>query len=92
MCCPTTLKTSTGVKKKLAGLIDLDFPRFSAKALCKWSILYIFLATLFYQVLFPYDAVYLVLMILFSVSTGYIGTICMMFAPKVLPEGEAQVS
>ena len=43
------------------------------------------------QIVFDSDVAYLVLMVFFSVSTGYIGTICMMFAPKILPEGQAQV-
>ena len=42
-------------------------------------------------IVFDSDAAYLVLMVAFSVSTGYVGTICMMFAPKTMPEGQSQV-
>ena len=38
------------------------------------------------------DWAYIGLMALFSVSSGYIGTIIMMFAPKLLPEGQAQAT
>ena len=36
------------------------------------------------------DWAYLGFMLLFSLSNGYIGSICMIFAPKTLPEGPAQ--
>lgn len=42
------------------------------------------------QVHFYSDTAYLVLMVLFSISNGYIGSICMMFAPKMLSTGPEQ--
>ena len=44
------------------------------------------------SVVFDSDAVYLVLIVLFSLSSGYIGSACMMFAPKMLPPGQQQAT
>ena len=44
------------------------------------------------SVVFESDTAYLILMVLFSVSSGYIGSACMMFAPKMLPPGQSQAT
>eukprot|EP00095_Tigriopus_kingsejongensis_P002892 maker-scaffold513_size150706-snap-gene-0.24 protein:Tk02892 transcript:maker-scaffold513_size150706-snap-gene-0.24-mRNA-1 annotation:"equilibrative nucleoside transporter 3" len=41
-------------------------------------------------ILFPSDTTFIFLIILFSISNGYIGNIAMMYAPKVLPDGRSQ--
>ena len=42
------------------------------------------------QVYFTNDAVYLVAMAVFSISSGYIGSIVMMYGPKMMTSGEDQ--
>lgn len=44
------------------------------------------------QVLFESDTVYIILMILFSVSNGYVGSICMMNAPQTCQAEEQQTA
>ena len=44
----------------------------------------------FFQVHFHSDAVYLILMVLFSVSSGYIGSIVLMYGPKMMNSSEEQ--
>jgi len=41
-------------------------------------------------VVFDNDFIYLLIMLTFSLSTGYVGAICMMFAPKALKTPEEQ--
>lgn len=41
-------------------------------------------------VLFRSDIAFIVLIVLFSVSNGYVGNIAMMYAPKVLPDSQSQ--
>ena len=44
----------------------------------------------YFQVAINSDAAYLLFIILFSVSNGYIGSIAMMYGPKMLQSGEDQ--
>jgi len=43
-------------------------------------------------VLFESDAVYIIIMLLFSVSNGYIGSICMISGPQMVRSEEAQTA
>ena len=46
--------------------------------------------TYFFQVAIDSDVAYLIFMIIFSISNGYIGSVVMMFGPKMLQSGEDQ--
>ena len=53
--------------------------------------IYLFFIHIFiFQVLIDSDAAYLIFMIIFSISNGYIGSVVMMFGPKMLQSGEDQ--
>ena len=43
-----------------------------------------------FQVYIPSDTAYLIFMVVFSISNGYIGSIAMMYGPKMLQNGVDQ--
>ena len=59
-----------------------------------FSLLYLFnrihVITIYFQVAIYSDTAYLLFMVFFSVSNGYIGSIGMMYGPKMLQSGEDQ--
>lgn len=50
----------------------------------------LFLIFFFMQVYIPSDTAYLIFMVIFSISNGYIGSIAMMYGPKMLQNGVDQ--
>ncbi|XP_076060771.1 equilibrative nucleoside transporter 1-like isoform X2 [Oratosquilla oratoria] len=41
-------------------------------------------------IVFAHDAFYIVIMLCFSLSNGFVSALCMMYAPKLVAEGEAE--